>query len=168
MIIKQVPACNPAAKNSKSIDLAHKTRFVLAYLIWEEDERDLALPQHQRTSSLVESTLSLVSYEVLRIMDPLDEAILREKLIWECDAGVHKELTSAGVVASKLMGTPIGGADDYVVHRGNVSFVTYESSDAVPGGSPRTAGGGQKDDSQRKIEGSRGRSSCRWRWHGCR
>ena len=123
MIIKQVPACNPAAKNSKSIDLAHKTRFVLAYLIWEDENEDF----------LVESTLSLVDYGVLRILDPDDEALLRKKLVWECDAGARKELTSVGIVASKLMGTPIGRADDYVVHRGNVSFVTCESSNAEPG-----------------------------------
>ncbi len=59
-----------------------------------------------------------------------------ERSVWECDAGARKELTSAGIVASKLMGTPIEGKDDFEIHHGHLSFVTYESSDAAPGGSP--------------------------------
>jgi hypothetical protein len=111
-------------------------RFVLVQLIWDEDDDDPTLPQYQRTSNFVESQLSLVSYEVLRIMEPADEATLRGKLIWESDAAIPKVVTNAGVIASNLMGTPISATGDYVVHQGNVSFVSYESNNAEPGGSP--------------------------------
>ena len=91
-------------------------------LIWDEDDDD------PTTSNFVESKLSLVSREVLRIMEPADGATLRGKLIWESDAAIPKEVTNAGVIASNLMGTPISGTGDYVVHHGNVSFVSYESN----------------------------------------
>ena len=58
------------------------------------------------------------------------------------------------------MGTAIGGTDDYVVHHGNVSFVTYDSDNAEPGGSPE-----QREKLERMIheEESRGSNSCCWR-----
>ena len=96
MIIAQVPTCNPIVKNSKSINTVHKARFVLAHLVWEYDE--------DNDNFVVDSALSLVDYALLRILDPIDEAILRGKLIW--DAGAREELTSMGIVASRLMGIP--------------------------------------------------------------
>jgi hypothetical protein len=93
MIIAQVPACNPIVKHSKDMNTVHKARFVLVHLVWEYDEKG--------ETFVVDSALSLVDYALLRILDPSDEATLREKLIW--NTGAREELTSLGVVASRLM-----------------------------------------------------------------
>ena len=132
MIIAQVPACNPLTRYSHDLELAHKTNFVLANLIWDEVDDEY---QGRRTSSnFVESKLSLVDYSILRIMATEDEVALRRKLAWESDAAIPKELTNARVIASDLIGTPVSGVGDFAVHQGNLTFVSFETDNVGPGG----------------------------------
>jgi len=127
MIIAQVPACNPVTRCSNNLGLAHKTRFVLAHLItdcsWDGVD--------DASSNFVESKPPLVEYSILRIMPTEDETALRRVLVWECDTTIPIETTNAGVIASNIMGTPIGGAGDFVVSNRNLTFVSFETDQSA-------------------------------------
>ncbi|MDP7560975.1 MAG: hypothetical protein QF745_10595, partial [Planctomycetota bacterium] len=117
-------ACNPTMKHSKDMNTIHKARFVLVHLLWAYDE--------DGENFVVDSALSLVEYGLLRFMLPNDETTFREKLIW--DTGAREEITSSGVVASRLMGIPVNSRDDLQAQNGNVSYVTFETRDDDPAG----------------------------------
>ena len=56
--------------------------------------------------------------------------------MWEDDTANAPELTNAGIIASNLMGTPASGTGNFVVHQREVTFVSFETSNAEPEESP--------------------------------
>ncbi len=131
MIIAQVPACNPMTRHTGNPEFIHKTKFVLAHLIWEDcGVDDLSL-------NLAESELSLVEYSVLRIVTTEEEILIRQTHVWEDDAASSPEMTNAGIVASNLAGRTASGTDNFVVHQREVAFVSFvtgkEEHEETPG-----------------------------------
>ena len=82
------------------------------------------------TADLVEAQLSLVEYSVLSICSPEEEHHIRETLVWEEERERKcSELTNAGIVASNLLGTPASGTDSFVVNQGDVTLVSFVTSE---------------------------------------
>ena len=123
MIIAQVPACNPVARRTQNLEVVHKTNFVLVRLILEECGNE------DRNADLVESQLSLVEYSLLPICTPEEEHHIRRTLVWEEEGESTTELTNAGIVASNLLGTPASGTDSFVVNQGDVTIVSFVTSE---------------------------------------
>ena len=81
------------------------------------------------SSNLVQSQPSLVEHSVLQIVTPEEEYLVRQSLVWEDDAESISEMTNAGIVASNLLGTPASGTDSFVVNQGDVTLVSFVTSE---------------------------------------